>query len=229
MSDEQGLAGWLVQPLAQTLAEVCRRMVVLAPPGALAVVTVLEDAGPPTAAASSGTALQLAALESELEEGPRLTALMSGNVVSTGNLGGDRRWPRFGPRAGRGGLASAHCSPLLAAGRPFGAVELFAASRDAFASLAVEPFTAQAAISIANAHLLARAERLAAQLQESMATRAVIDQAVGVVMARTGVPAAQALEQLRAMSTAQAKKLVLVATELVEEAGRTARARLGRP
>jgi hypothetical protein len=42
-----------------------------------------------------------------LEEGPCITAALQGRTVRSGSLGGEKMWPRFGPRVGRLGVHSA--------------------------------------------------------------------------------------------------------------------------
>jgi len=56
-------------------------------------------------------------------------------------------------------------------------------------------------------------------------SQAIIDQAVGVLMSRSGYTADQAFDRLRQMSQTQNTKLSVVARSLVEEAVRRARAR----
>lgn len=48
-----------------------------------------------------------------LNEGPCITAALEGRTVRSGSLGGERMWPRFGPRVGRLGIHSALSLPLL--------------------------------------------------------------------------------------------------------------------
>jgi AmiR/NasT family two-component response regulator len=72
---------------------------------------------------------------------------------------------------------------------------------------------------------LARSERLVAQLRQALTSRATIDQALGVLMSRSGDGPEQAFERLRTMSQDQHLKLHQVAQTLVDEAVARARAR----
>jgi AmiR/NasT family two-component response regulator len=56
-------------------------------------------------------------------------------------------------------------------------------------------------------------------------SRTVIDQAIGIVRARTGVSAEEAFERLTKISQSENVKLRVVAERLVEEAVRRAHAR----
>ncbi len=75
-----------------------------------------------------------------------------------------------------------------------------------------------------NAQVLASSQRLTAQLGQAL-SRAVIDQALGIVMSRTGAGPEEAFDRLRAMSQSQHVKVAGVARVLVDEAIRSARAR----
>lgn len=124
-------------------------------------------------------------------------------TFTSGNLGGEPQWPRFGPRVGRLGVHSALSLFLLLQDRVVGALNGYAHGKETFDTTAVrlgEAFASHAAASIYNAQLLARAERLVAQLQTALTSRATIDQAIGVVMSRSGVTEVEAFERLRALS-----------------------------
>ena len=51
-----------------------------------------------------------------LNEGPCITAALERRTVRSGSLGGEKMWPRFGPRVGRLGVHSALSLPLLLSG-----------------------------------------------------------------------------------------------------------------
>jgi hypothetical protein len=78
------------------------------------------------------------------------------------------------------------------------------------------------AISLA---ALARAEQLATSLQSALTSRAVIDQAIGILMSRTGVTADEADDQLRVLSQHEHTTMVAIAQNVVSQAVRLARAR----
>lgn len=109
--------------------------------------------------------------------------------MRSGSLGGDLRWPRFGPRAGRIGVHSVLSLPLRG---PWGIIEAmnaYAHAHDAFddhAEQVGELFAVPAAMSVLNAQILAQSQRLATQLQAALQTRPVIDQAIGILRSRSG-------------------------------------------
>ena len=163
-----------------------------------------------------------------LKEGPCITAARERRTVRSGSLGGEKMWPRFGPRVGRLGVHSALSLPLLLSDRVIGAINVYAHDKDVFDEHAAELgelFAKPAAVAVHNAHVLAHAMTLTAQLQKALATRPVIDQAIGLIRGRSGRSAEEAFAQLRAISQADHRKLAEVAQHIVDEAVRRARAR----
>ena len=83
-------------------------------------------------------------------------------------------------------------------------------------------------MSLYNGQLLDRAQERTKQLQRALGTRAVIDQAIGIIRSRSGASAEEAFDRLTRLSQAENVKLVVVAERIVDEAVRRARARRGR-
>lgn len=161
-------------------------------------------------------------------EGPCLTATHERRTVRSGSLGGEKMWPRFGPRVGRLGVHSALALPLVLSEQVIGAISVYARGKDVFDEHAADlgaRFAKPAAVAIHNAHALERAVALAEQLTVAMSTRAVIDQAIGLIRGRCGVSADEAFAQLRSISQSEHRKISDVAQRLVDEAVRRARVR----
>ena len=74
-----------------------------------------------------------------LKEGPCITAVLERRTVRSGSLGGEKMWPRFGPRVGRMGVHSALSLPLLLSDRVIGAINVYAHDKNAFDEHAAEP------------------------------------------------------------------------------------------
>jgi AmiR/NasT family two-component response regulator len=81
-------------------------------------------------------------------------------------------------------------------------------------------FTDLAALLIASMTQGQQQSELAAQLQGALQTRAVIEQAKGVLIGQRGLSAQAAYEQLRAQARAERRKLAAVSAELVRDATR---------
>lgn len=170
-----------------------------------------------------------------LQEGPCITAVMERRTVRSGSLGGEKMWPRFGPRVGRLGVHSALSLPLLLPPHQHGpdvgavgAINVYARDKDVFTEHAAhlgELFAVPAAVAVHNAQVLATARSLATQLQEAMSSRPIIDQAIGVLRARAGISESEAMARLRGISQREHTKLATVASRLIQEATQRARAR----
>ena len=80
-----------------------------------------------------------------------------------------------------------------------------------------------ASAAIANARRYAKARGLAENLGKALDSRALIDQAIGVVMARRGIGAEQAFDELARESQNNNIKLRDLAARVVENASRQRR------
>jgi GAF domain-containing protein len=168
----------------------------------------------------------------ELNEGPCITCMQSRRATVSGSLGSDSRWPRFGGRVARMGVHSALSLPLMLGDHAIGAINCYATSQDAFGEHAVRlgsQFAGPAAVSIYNAQLLAGAHERAEQLQRALESRALIDQAIGIIRSRSGASAEWAFARLVRMSQTENTKLHVIAERLVAEAVRRAQARRTQP
>lgn len=135
------------------------------------------------------------------------------------------------PRVGRLGVHSVHSVlslPLLLPERVVGAISVYAHDRDVFDERVAEfgeMYAASAAVAVHNAQVLSHAVTLATQLQSALFSRAVIDQAIGLLRGRTGGTVDEAFARLRAISQCENIKLAVVAQRIVDEAVRRAHAR----
>lgn len=180
-------------------------------------------------AASSDLVSQIDVLQYDvLDEGPCITAVAERRTVRCGSLSAEPLWPRFGPRVSEAGVHSALSLPLLLPDQVVGAINVYALAHDAFdeqAAVFGELFATPAAVAVHNAQVLAAAQRLAEQLQQALTSRPVIDQAIGIMRARSGTSETEALTRLRKISQHEHTKLIDVAAEIVEQATARARAR----
>lgn len=163
-----------------------------------------------------------------LSEGPCITAALERRTVRSGSLGGEKLWPRFGPRVGRLGVHSALSLPLLVSDQVVGAINVYARDKDAFDDHAAdlgERFAVPAAVAVHNAQVLAQAHALAEQLQVALSSRPIIDQAIGILRGRSGGTSEEAFADLRHRSQVSHVKLLEVARRIVDEAVGRARAR----
>jgi GAF domain-containing protein len=214
--------------LEQTLSEVAD-CVVPAVPGADAAGLILFDAAESSTVVSS-TAFRgdVNGVQYALDEGPSISAAASRSTFVSGDLGADRRWPRFGPHAADLGIRSMISLPLILHDEVLGSIDAYAGARHAFGSgvgFGAELFAMRAAVVVLNARTLEHAQRTVGRLETALTSRATIDRAIGIIMSRAGVSADDAFVRLRTMSQHEHVKLRLVAERLVDEAVRRARAR----
>lgn len=219
-------------PLERLLAQVATFAVGAVPGADGAGVTLLQmDAGANHVVALAASDPFVAEIDriqySVVGEGPCITAAFERRTVRSGSLGGEKQWPHFGPRVGRLGVHSVLSLPLLLPGQLVGAINVYGRAKDVFDDRAAELgelFAIPAAVSVHNAQVLASAQVLAIQLQEAVATRCIIDQAIGLLRSRSGLTAQEALGKLRAMSQSQGLRLAVVAERLMDHAVGRARA-----
>jgi len=163
-----------------------------------------------------------------LGEGPCISAAEKGVPMRSGSLGTDPRWPLFGPRADRLGVHSVLSLPLISGDAVVGTMNVYAHTENAFDERSEhlgQLYAVPAAIAVQNAQILAQTQRLATKFQAALTNRAVIDQAVGILMSRSGVSADEALARIRLLSHHENTKLAAAATGIVHEAVRRALAR----
>jgi GAF domain-containing protein len=215
-------------PVEALLTQVAEFAVRAIPGADGAGVTMHNDGKPSTIAASAPFVGNVDEIQYRLGEGPCISAAAQRRTVTSGSLGGDKQWPRFGPRVGRLGVHSALSLPLVVGNEVIGAINVYAYSKNAFdehAGEIGELYASSAAVAVHNARLLARAQTLTSELKTALTSRAVIDQAVGIIISRSGGTAADGFAALRTMSQNEHTKLAVVAHRLVDEAARRARAR----
>ncbi|NNM48221.1 GAF and ANTAR domain-containing protein [Knoellia koreensis] len=187
---------------------------------AVGVTVVMEDR-PRTAAYTTAGTLEIDAVQYAVGDGPCLDAFRNrrANLVSFAR--GEERWPAFMDACDPGDVQTLYALPLVSGDRCYGALNLYAYAADAFDGLemgVVELAASRAADAIAAGVELSGARAVAGQMEQAMASRAVIEQAKGVLMARHGINEKVAFELLRRQSQEQNLKVRLLAAQLVAEA-----------
>jgi GAF domain-containing protein len=183
-----------------------------------AAVTVVDEHGKRSRAASNRSVEQADALQYELDEGPCLTAWRMQQLVRIDDTTTDARWPRWNAAAGRLGVRSVLSAPLLAAGKPVGAMKVYCERPMNYGphdEHVMRLFAAQAGILLANSQSLREARRLSRRLTGALAGRDAVAQAIGVLLAR-GAPGPQdAFASLAAAARGSRRPVEDVARALV--------------
>jgi GAF domain-containing protein len=190
-------------------------------PGAEAVSTTLVRGDKAFTAGYSG---QMAMDADELQyaegSGPCLDAGRGNVVLRVDDMRTEQRWPRYVERVLQTGVRSSLSVPLPYQGSSIGALNIYSSRPSAFAtpsSLAVGMEVAEAiAVAIANADAHAQLADQTANMRIAMESRAVIEQAKGVLMAQRGVTPEQAFEMLREASQRSNRKLREIAIGIVQ-------------
>ncbi|MFY2788820.1 GAF and ANTAR domain-containing protein [Rhodococcus sp. MALMAid1271] len=214
--------------LPETLSHIAEFAVRAIPCADGAGLTLLHPDLPATIVASADFVGVVDDIQYGLGQGPCITAAAEGITVRSGSLGTDSQWPEFGPRVSRLGVHSVLSLPLMTKSIVLGAMNVYAHRPDAFDDRAAELgelFAVPAAISVQNARALDSAVQLTAQLEKALGSRAVIDQAIGILISRTGCSEVEGYGKLRSISQSEHKKMAAVAQSMVAEAMKAARSR----
>ena len=212
----------LTEPdLDTALVAVTKVAVAAVPPCAGASLTMRNRGVPNAPAASDEWAVALDRLQFVEQEGPCLDCLREGSVMRIRDLRTDGRFPTYGPKAADMGALSALSLPLVADGGTVGALNLYSREADAFDSDVVavgELLAAHASLAISAATAYFSSRELADQMRQALDSRAVIEQAKGVLIAQLGGSAEEAFDRLVEQSQRSNRKLREVAQFVVETA-----------
>ncbi len=211
------------EDLSVIMDRVCRQVVGAVPGADLASVTVLRDGTPRSSAWTEQHTLAVDQAQYEAGEGPCLEAAVSGRVQRVAVAEAADRWPAFAGAASHLGIGSYLSAPLFIDDEYHGSLNLYGGRTHGFRELdaaLLELYTTAAEAALRNARRYLRARRQAAELQEALTSRAVIDQAKGIVMAVHRISADDAFALLVDRSQRENRKLRDLAEHFVDEATR---------
>lgn len=208
-----------------TLDEICLRVceaTVQHVRGAEEASVTLLSGGRSTQAISYGATseLSLAAdrLQYEAGTGPCLDAARTNQPVVVEDMLRDDRWKGVLEGMAREGIRSSLSIPLPIRGEAIGSLNIYSGKAAAFGADSLglgDRLAIFAAVAVASAVAHVKAAEQAENLQLAMESRAVIEQAKGIVMARVGCDADAAFQLLVEQSQHQNRKLREIAAELV--------------
>ena len=189
-------------------------------PGAAgAGLTLVDDRGKRSVAASNSILERADALQYRHDTGPCLTSYQQQVSVRVDDVLTDSRWPDWSAHVVQVGMRSMLSVPLIAAGACLGAIKVYSAEPFAFDNRSerlLELFARQAAILLVNTQTLADAHRTNLQLSEALENRNIIGQAKGILLAQGAADDGAAFAILIAASQHANSKLHAVARELVD-------------
>lgn len=175
-------------------------------------------------ASSDDLAKQLDAVQDATGEGPCIEAIRTGQTVDVTDPA-VVDWRAWRDAALDQGLRQALSVPLIARSETLGAVNLYSTSSTPFTSddrEAAQTFAIHATGSLMVATRLAQLAELGGHLESALHSRAIIDQAKGVIIAENHCTADEAFEILRRASQNRNLKLRELAVQIVTSASRRA-------
>jgi GAF domain-containing protein len=188
-----------------------------------ASISLIERRRPNTVAATDDVALALDDAQYDVGDGPCLTAAAARHTIRIDAVAVDRRWPTFNQAAIDHGISCSLSVPLrLTDGDLSGGLNIYGVHAAGFSESdeqVAEVFAAHASIVVANARAYWAAFELTRHLTAAMETRAVIEQAKGILMTTHGVDAEAAFDLLRRRSQTENRKLHAIAAEMAAGAG----------
>jgi GAF domain-containing protein len=183
-------------------------------------VTLIERGKPSTVAQTGALALELDERQYDRGYGPCLDSIDGGEPLIVSDMQTEPRWPDWAKSAAALGAGSSMSIPVPLQREVSAALNIYSLDRDAFDDAAVElvsTFAAYAGVALANMHLYTAQGQVAEQLQQAMQSRAVIEQAKGILMGQRRCSAQEAFDLLVRLSQDTNRKLRDVAQALVED------------
>ena len=173
-------------------------------PGAISTsVTVLSGNRPETPVFAGQLALDLDERQYHEGDGPCLEAARTGRPVDVSDTRTDGRWPGYLAVAVEKGCLSSLSVPLPMDEDLRGALNVYGRQVGAFGGEARERgqrFAGYAAVAVANMQAYQDAVRHGEHLQAALQSRAVIDQAKGILMERYKLSPDQAFQMMVTLS-----------------------------
>jgi GAF domain-containing protein len=205
-----------LQSLIQTVTDLAARVI---PGDPVTSVTIVSQGSPRTVASSGEPAVVLDRVQYGLGDGPCLTAAIEGRPEEVLDTLTERRWPEFAQRAADLGVRSVLSVPLPVQELVTGGLNVYSrrphGSDEGNRELATR-FASYAVIPVSNMYLYTSAVERVGHLEAALDSRAVIDQAKGILMERYRLTADQAFQALARVSMETNTKVRDVAQHMVD-------------
>lgn len=229
ISDARGaalsaLSGFLLSDLTlgDTLLRVAEITTDALPAARVAGIAMLDEQGHvQTGVYTDPSSPEMDACQYESGRGPCLDAWRQGRTVRVDDMTAAMAdYPEFAGSALEHGVHSTLSLPLIAGGEGIGALNLYSPEKAGFGEADEElglELAAAASVVLANAHAYWAAVELGEGLSEAMKSRAIIEQAKGMLMARSAdMDADAAFDLLRRASQRENVKLRDIAQRIVD-------------
>jgi GAF domain-containing protein len=216
--DELGRMSFAEHSLESLVQRVTSLAAEAIPGQPIASVTIFRDGVPLTIASSAVLARQLDELQYRNGRGPCMQAAATGEPVLVPDPRSDDRWGPVAPALAERGCGSILSYPLPAQEAVSGGLNLYARgaeARDERTLAVLGRFADYAVVPVSNMYLYRSAVERAEHLAAALDSRAVIDQAKGILMERHKLTADQAFQALARVSMATNQKVRVVAEQFV--------------
>jgi GAF domain-containing protein len=189
--------------LASVLSQVSAVAADVLPEEPTTSVTVVDSGRATTAAASGPLARMLDEVQYRLGAGPCLAAATSGRPSELLDTTRPAEWTEFAARAAEEGCRSVLSFPLPGGDRLSAALNVYSGPTSLSDEGTLERLarlTRYAVVAVSNAYLYETAVERVGHLERALDSRAVIDQAKGILMERFKLTAEQAFQVLTRVS-----------------------------
>jgi len=191
----------------------------LVPGGTAAAVTIAAEKNGLTFAASDRRLDDLHRAQFDGGDGPVVETLRHNEPRRIDDTATEYRWPAFCQAAAEAGFRSCLVLPLRTDRQPAGAVALYGADPDVFGGAAHDIallFAAQGGTAVRNASLYGACRSMVSNLHAGLESRAVIEQAKGVLHAELDVSPEEAFHLLSRYSQNTNQRVRKVSARLVQ-------------
>lgn len=216
----EALSGNLQGDLEATLREVARSTCVIFDAAGAGVMLIDDNQVLHYVGATDPRSAALEAAQEEAGEGPCVDSLIHDVVVMTSDIATDPRWPVVSEAVGGLGIHAVLGVPIHIGGSTVGSLNTYRDRAGEWHNSEVAAIQAHARVieELLGTAILAREKHtIAEQLRHALESRVVIERAVGVVMARRGIDAVGAFNELRLEARSQRRRVVDVAQSLIDE------------
>jgi transcriptional regulator with GAF, ATPase, and Fis domain len=192
------------------LDQACRQVIEAVPGVDMASVTIVRDGKAETLAATDDRVIGLDVDQYRTGQGPGLQAVLTGQLVRIEVNQAELRWPAFAEAARTVGVGSFLSAPLPIDAEFSGSVNCYSWQHHGFRQLDAQLlalYTTAVKAALRSVRRYHQARELTDQLRAALTSRAVIDQAKGVLMALQHVDADAAFDLLVARSQRDNVKL----------------------
>jgi GAF domain-containing protein len=171
-------------------------------------------------ASSSESMRTMELFELQIREGPCLDSFrLNERIIAETPESLKLRWPRFGNRAVRSGYKSAYAFPMRLREQHVGSLNIFRSEEGSVPSenlLAAQAFADMASITLLHQRFSFEARVLNGQLSNALTSRAILEQAKGILVGKRGLNIEEAFTWMRHHARNNNLKLAVVAQDIVD-------------